>query len=147
MKIGIASDHRGYNKKQKIKKYLVKKGYEVIDYGTDSNKNVDYPDFAIKIGEAYNNKEFMYGITICSNGVGMSIACNKVKGIRCAKINNQKEVVSAKREDNINMIALPASLFMFEIKDIISSFFKTSFSDKERYSRRIKKLDNYEASK
>ena len=103
MKIGIVSDHRGYKLKIKIVKYLKHKKYEVIDYGTNSTDLVDYPDYAIKLGEEYNNKSFDYGIAICANGVGMSIACNKVKGIRCAKINNSKEAKTARNDDDINI--------------------------------------------
>ena len=91
MKIGIASDHRGYNLKAKLIKYLSKKGYEAIDYGTDSSESVDYPDFAFKLGEEYNKESFDYGIAICGNGIGISIACNKVKGVRCAKVDSKKK--------------------------------------------------------
>ncbi len=144
MKIGIASDHRGYKLKQKLTKYLKKKKYDVIDYGTSSIEIVDYPDFAIKLGEEYKNKAFDYGIAICANGVGMSIACNKVKGVRCAKVNNVWEVKTARHDDDINIISLPANLLFFEIKDIVDAFLTTPFSTVERYSRRIQKLKEYE---
>lgn len=144
MKIGIASDHRGYKLKEKLTKYLKKKGYDVIDYGTNSEDIVDYSDFGIALGEKYNQKEFDYGIGICANGVGMSIACNKVKGIRCAKINTSEEAISARRDDDINIIALPSNLMMLEIKDIVDAFLETPFSTVERYSRRIQKLKDYE---
>lgn len=144
MKIGVASDHRGYKVKQKLIKYLLKKKYEVIDYGTNSTEIVDYPDFGIRLGEELIKNKFDYGIGICANGVGMSIACNKVNGIRCAKTNNVKEVISARKEDDINIVAISADLFFFEIKDIIDAFIKTSFSTIERYDRRVKKLLDYE---
>lgn len=145
MKIGIASDHRGYKLKQKLTKYLRKKGYDVIDYGTDSDKEkVDYPDFGIKLGERVASKEVDYGIGICSNGVGIAIACNKVKGMRCGKVDSAKEVVHARREDDINAIAISADKFFFEIKDIVDAFLKTPFSPLERYVRRVQKLKDYE---
>lgn len=147
MRIGIVSDHRGYKIKKKIVRYLQRKKHDVIDYGTDSMKIVDYPDYAIKIGEEYTKSSFDFGIAICANGVGMSIVCNKVNGVRCAKINNSKEAKSARNDDDINIISLPATLMMFEIKDIIDTFLKTPFSKVERYSKRIEKINKYEAQK
>lgn len=144
MKIGITSDHRGYKLKQKLTKYLTKKGYDVVDYGTNSTDIVDYPDFGIRLGEEYVNNAFDRGIAICANGVGMSIACNKVKGVRCAKINTAKEAKTARNDDDINIIALPTNLMMFEVKDIVDAFLNTPFSTVERYSRRIQKLNDYE---
>ena len=144
MRIGVASDHRGYKMKQKLTKYLKRKGYDVIDYGTDSLSLVDYPDFAIRLGEEYMKQSFDFGIAICANGVGMSIACNKVKGVRCAKINNAWEVKTARRDDNINIISIPSNLMMFEVKDIVDAFIKTPFSTIERYSNRLKKIQDYE---
>jgi ribose 5-phosphate isomerase B len=144
MKIGIASDHRGYKLKEKVLKYLKNKKYEVVDLGTNSNAIVDYPDFGISLGEKIANKEIDYGIGICSNGVGISIACNKVKGVRCGKVDNAKEAMHAKREDNINAIAIGSNKFLFEVKDIIDAFIKTNFSPVERYNRRIEKLNEYE---
>jgi len=144
MKIGITSDHRGYKLKEKLTKYLLKKGYDVIDYGTNSTEIVDYPDFGIKLGEEYINNSFDRGIAICANGVGMSIACNKVRGVRCAKINTSKEAKSARNDDDINIIAIPTNLMMFEVKDIVDAFLKTPFSTVDRYSRRIQKLNDYE---
>ena len=81
MKIGIASDHRGYKLKEFLKNHL---DYEMIDYGTTSEESVDYPDFGISLGEAVAKGNTDLGIAICGSGIGISIACNKVKGIRCA---------------------------------------------------------------
>ena len=88
MKIGIVSDHRGYELKQDIINEL--KEYEIIDYGTYSNESVDYPDYAFKLGQKINEKEVEKGIAICGSGIGISIACNKVKNIRCAKVSNKE---------------------------------------------------------
>ena len=91
MKIGLANDHRGYPLKEKIKKYLNKKGYEIIDYGTNSNESVDYTEYAFKIGEAIIKEEVELGIVICGTGIGISIACKKVKGRRCAKVDKVRQ--------------------------------------------------------
>ena len=88
MKLGIARDHRGYKLKEQIKNEL---DIEIIDYGTYSEESCDYPDFAFKLGEAVVNKEVDYGIAICGSGIGISIACNKVKGVRCAKVSDSEE--------------------------------------------------------
>ena len=91
MKIGIASDHRGYKLKEFLKNHL---DYEMIDYGTTSEESVDYPDFGISLGEAVAKGNTDLGIAICGSGIGISIACNKVKGIRCAKVSNKQEAKS-----------------------------------------------------
>ncbi|HHX16571.1 MAG TPA: RpiB/LacA/LacB family sugar-phosphate isomerase [Mollicutes bacterium] len=144
MKIGITADHRGYNLKEKLIKYLEKKGHETIDYGTNSTESVDYPDFAFKLGEEYINKSFDYGIAICGNGIGISIACNKVKGIRCAKVDNDKEARSAREHNDANIIAIGTDKNIFEVKDIVDAFLSFPFSGEERHIRRIKKIEEYE---
>ena len=144
MKIGIAADHRGYKFKEKLTKYLNRKGYDVIDYGTNSSASVDYPDFGINLGEEYAKKSFDYGIAICGNGVGISIACNKVKGVRCAKVDNINDAKLAREHNDANIIAIGSNKFFFEIKDIIDMFLKTNFSNVERHSKRIKKITDYE---
>ena len=85
MKVGIVSDHRGYELKKELVKELT--NYELIDYGTYSTESVDYPDYAFLLGDKVVKKEVDYGIAICGSGIGISIACNKVNGIRCAKVN------------------------------------------------------------
>ena len=98
MKIGIVSDHRGYELKSKIIKKM--KNIDFIDYGTDSNKSVDYPDYAFKLGEKINKKEVDLGIAICGSGIGICIACNKVKGVRCAKVNSIKDAIYTRKDNN-----------------------------------------------
>ena len=97
MKIGIASDHRGFKLKELIKENL---DYDFIDYGTNSEESTDYPIYAFKLGEAVVNKEVEYGVAICGSGIGISIACNKVKGIRCAKVSNTEEAKYTISENN-----------------------------------------------
>lgn len=144
MKIGIANDHRGYKLKLKLVDYLKKKGYEVTDYGTDSTISVDYPDYGILLGEKVRDKEVDYGIAICGSGIGISIACNKVKGVRCAKVNNTREAKLCRQDNNANIIALNEKMYVFEAKDIIDTFLKTEYKEEERYQRRIDKISKYE---
>ncbi len=144
MKIGIANDHRGYKLKLKLVDYLKKKGYEVTDYGTDSTVSVDYPDYGILLGEKVRDKEVDYGIAICGSGIGISISCNKVKGVRCAKVNNTREAKLCRQDNNANIIALNEKMYIFEAKDIIDTFLKTEYKEEERYQRRIDKISKYE---
>ena len=140
MKIGIACDHAGVEQKNRIKKYL--KDYEIEDYGTDDPKvSVDYPDYAHKICKAYNNKEIDLGIVVCKTGIGMSIACNKVKGIRCAKPCNTKEAKLSREHNDANIIAFSANMPMLLVKKILKVFLNTNFSYEERHLRRIGKLE------
>jgi len=144
MKIGIANDHRGYKLKTKLKIYLQKKGYEVEDYGALSTESVDYPDFGILLGEKVRDNEVDFGIAICGSGIGISIACNKVKGVRCAKVNNAKEAKITRIDNNANIIALSEKLHLFEAKDIVDAFLNTKYEPQERFERRINKITEYE---
>ena len=144
MNIGIANDHRGYELKQKLTDYLTKKGYNVINFGTDSIESADYPDYAIKLCNAVIKEQVIYGIAICGNGIGMCIACNKVKGIRCAKVSTSKEAKMCRLHNDANVIAIGSDLSFLEIKDIIDNFLMTNFSEDERHVRRIEKITKYE---
>lgn len=144
MTIGIVSDHRGYKLKEKIKETLDKKEYQLIDYGTNSEESVDYPDFAFLLGEKVANKEVDYGVALCGSGIGMTIACNKVKGIRCGNITRVEEVITARNDDNINMIALNENTKIEDALKIINAFISTEFSSIERYQRRELKIQKYE---
>ena len=144
MRLGIASDHRGYELKEKLKKYLNKKGYEVEDYGTDSPESADYPIYGIKLGEAIRDKEIDLGIVICGTGIGISIACNKVKGVRCSRIVNAKEAKTTKIHNMANVIALNEKMFLFQAKDIVDNFIKTKYQDDERFIRRVNQITEYE---
>lgn len=142
-KIGIASDHRGYKMKQKLTKYLNKKGYTVVDYGGEGLSGDDYTEFGFKLGEAIGKHEVEKGIAICGSGIGISIACNKVKNVRCAKVDNTKEVKWARRDNDANAIAISGKMPVFRAKDIVDVFLNHSFNGAERYQRRIDQLNNY----
>lgn len=141
--IGVASDHRGYDLKQKLTKYLTKKGYTVIDYGCDDKLSHDYPEFGFKLGEAIRDQKIEKGIAICGSGIGISIACNKVKGVRCAKVTNTKEAKYTRKDNDANIIAINGNMPTFRAKDIVDVFLKTKFSNEERHKNRIKMLDEY----
>ena len=142
-KIGLASDHRGYDLKQKLTKYLNKKGYTVIDYGCDDKNSHDYPEYAFKLGEGVRDKKVEKGIAICGSGIGISIACNKVKGVRCAKVNNPKEAKYTRQDNDANIIALSGDMELYKAKDVVDTFLNTPFSNEERHIKRIKMVDDY----
>lgn len=144
MKIGIANDHHGVKIKQELTNYLINLGYNVINYGTDEDEMVDYPDYAFKIGEAVRDKEINYGILICNTGIGMSIACNKVKGVRCAKVNNVYEAEMTRRDNDANVIALSAQIPFEELCSILTKFLKTDYNNIDRYNRRLDKINKYD---
>ena len=116
MKIGICSDHRGYNTKKELTNILKEKGYTIIDYGTYNDASTDYPIYAFKLCEAIKENYADFGIALCGTGIGMSIAANKVKGIRCAKIDNLVDAKYAKRHNNANVLAISANKKIDDIK-------------------------------
>ena len=144
MKIGFASDHRGY----KLKKYLIEeleKNYEIEDYGTYSEESVDYPDYAFILGENVVNKNVDFGVAICGSGIGISIACNKVKGILCATVSNKEEAYYTRNDNNSNIVAFSEKTNKEEALEIVKTFVETPFSNEERHLRRINKIKEYEA--
>ena len=143
MKIGLANDHRAYNVKEELKSLL--DDYEIIDYGCFSNDMVDYPKYAITLATAVVNKDVDLGIVMCGTGIGVSIAANKVKKIRCAKIDNVDEARSAKEHNNANVLAFSAqSHTAKEIKEMIDIFINSTFNINPRYKMRIEQVEKYE---
>lgn len=140
MKIGIANDHAGFELKKEIKPYLLSKGYEVIDYGSDSDKSVDYPDYAHKLALAVENKEVDLGISICGSGNGINIAANKHQGVRSALCWMPEISKLARQHNNANICALPARFINEQqAKEILDQFLNTSFEG-GRHEMRIKKI-------
>lgn len=140
MLVGIASDHRGVN----LKKKLVEHFENLKDYGTMTEDSVDYPVYAFKIGEDVRDKKIDFGILICGSGIGMSIACNKVKGVRCAKVNNAKEAEYTRNDNDANVMAISAELSDEDAIKIVETFLNTPFSELEKHQRRINLITKYE---
>ncbi|MFH1352173.1 MAG: ribose-5-phosphate isomerase [bacterium] len=140
MKIALASDHAGFSYKEKVKEYLNGLGHEVIDFGTNSEESVDYPDFIIPASRAVANGECEKGILIGGSGNGEAMAANKVKGIRCALCWNIESARLGMAHNNANMISMGQR--MMDIKTalaIVEEWLKTSF-DGGRHVARIKKI-------
>lgn len=144
MRIGIANDHRGVDAKEIISKYLIEKGYGVVNYGTDTKDAVDFPDYAYKLGKGVLNKEVDLGIAICGTGIGMSIALNKMKGIYCAKVSKESEAVLSKAHNNANVIAISEETDKDLMLNIIDKFVSTPFSNIDRYINRNNKIKDIE---
>ena len=140
--IVIGCDHGGYELKFNLTKKLQEKGYTIVNYGSNTSDRVDYPEYAFKVGNALK-EEIELGILICGTGIGMSIAANKVEGVRCALVHNTKEAKLTKEHNNANCIALSSTLSMFRIKDILDVFINTKFSNEERHQRRVDMINNY----
>ena len=143
MKIIIASDHHGVSIKAKIIKFLKKLGYEVEDYGTNSTELVDYPEYAFKVSKSVRDGEASLGVLLCGTGIGMSIAANKVRGIRCAKIDNVNDARLSKEHNNANVLAMSSKKRFGEIKKMLLEFLNTKTSNEERHTRRRNAIDNY----
>lgn len=144
MKIGICSDHRGFYMKKALVEYLEHAGYEVIDYGTDSDESVDFPVFAFKLGDGIVKKRVNRGIAICGTGIGMSIALNKVCGVYCAKVSNISEAVLCRQHNNANAIAFSADIDIEQATAIVDKFLLTEFSSDSKYAKRNKMIKDRE---
>lgn len=144
MKIGIGSDHAGFELKEFLKKEIEKDGYEVIDYGTNIKKSVDYPDFASKVAEGIIKKETEKGILICGTGIGMSIAANKFKGVRAARCCSIYDAILARQHNDANILTLGARLIAKELAwEITKTFLETPFL-KGRHLKRVNKIKKIE---
>ena len=144
MKIAIATDHNGVNEKKEIIKYLEEKGIEILDLSTDNTPTDDYPDFALRVAKSVINNECNFGILLCGTGIGMSIAANKVKGIRCAHVSSIEEAYHTRVDNDANIIALSYKNDLSNILEMVDKFINTPFSNEERHIRRINKIKEFE---
>ena len=144
MKIGFGCDHGGFELKKQVLKYLQDKGYECIDYGIYENQSVDYPDYAKIVAKAVLNKEIDKGILFCGTGIGISIAANKIKGIRCANLSDTYSASKCVEHNNCNMISLGGRTVGAEIAfEIVDRFLSAKFEG-DRHERRVNKLMSFE---
>lgn len=143
MVIGIATDHHGVKVKSELIDYFTRQGYQMVDYGTNSEDMVDYPSFAFQVGEEVALKKIDYGILLCGTGIGMSIACNKVKGVRCAKVSNVEEARLSREHNDANVLALSSNMPIDQIEEVVHIFLTTSFLG-ERHLRRVQQITTYE---
>ena len=145
MKIAIGNDHGAYVYKNEILDMLVKEGHEVINVGCDGPEYVDYPDYARQVADLVVNQNVDCGILLCGTGIGISIAANKVKGIRCALCTDTTMAKLTREHNDANILALGQRTTGIETaKDIVHTFLNTPFSNGERHIKRIQKIKEIE---
>lgn len=127
-KIAIGCDHAAFNEKEKLKFYLIKKGYDLFDVGTNSLDSVDYPSFGHKVGRMVANNKVSKGIVICGSGIGISIAANKVKGIRAALCTTSGHAEMSRKHNDANVLAIGARMTDYNtILEIVNTWLNTEF--------------------
>ncbi len=144
MKIAIGSDHAGFRLKEKIKEYLLSKGYEVLDFGTNSTNSTHYPIFAKEVAKAVQEKKADYGILICGSGIGMSITANKFPGIRAALCVNEYMARMSRMHNDANVLCLGDRVVGDELAlSIVEAWLSTGFEG-GRHKERIKLIEEIE---
>ena len=141
MKVSIGCDHGALALKNKVVPFLQAKGYEVVDFGTHTLDSCDYPDFAAPAAKAVASGECEKGIVLCTTGIGVSIAANKVAGVRCALLSDLMTARMTREHNDTNMMAIGAGVVgeMLALQ-IVDTWLTTPFSHNERHQRRIDKV-------
>ena len=141
LKIAVASDHGGFALKEKVKEHLVQRGFEVDDLGTHSEESVDYPVYGKACGEAVASGKADLGVVVCGTGIGISIAANKVKGVRCGLCTSVEMAHLTKQHNNANILALGGRTTEPELAlKIVDEWLDTEFEG-GRHQRRVDMLD------
>ena len=139
-RIAIGGDHAAVDQKTELIKNLESKGYSVINFGTDSYDSVDYPDYAVKVANDVASGNSAKGILICGSGIGVSIAANKVKGIRAALCYNEETAKLARQHNNANILCLPQRFVVLEAAlEMTEAFMNTAFEG-GRHEKRVGKI-------
>ncbi len=146
IKLGFASDHRGYELKEKLIAYfkLQEDILDITDCGTNSLNSCDYPDYAYLLGRELETNGVDFGIAICGSGIGIGIALNKMKGVYCAKVNNALEAKYTRLDNNTNAVSFSGDTSFSEAIRIVDTFIHTDFSSEERHKKRIEKVKRIE---
>jgi RpiB/LacA/LacB family sugar-phosphate isomerase len=147
-RIAIAADHAGFELKEEMAAHLRGAGFEVMDLGTGDEGPVDYPDFALAIGEALREGRAERGILICGSGVGACVAANKMRGIRAGLCHDTYSARQGVEHDDINVLCLGARVIGEELaRELILTFLAARFTGEERHLRRLAKVNAIEADK
>ncbi|HSJ67176.1 MAG TPA: ribose 5-phosphate isomerase B [Anditalea sp.] len=140
VKIAIGGDHAGYEYKEKLVNSLVEAGYEVKDFGPDSNASVDYADYVHPLSSAIESGEYSLGIVICGSGNGVAITANKHQGIRAALCWNEELAALGRSHNNANVLAIPARFVTFELAEKMATIFLTTDFEGGRHQTRVDKI-------
>jgi ribose 5-phosphate isomerase B len=143
VKIAIGSDHRGVNFKSCVAGFLIGMGISFTDFGPYTSESIDYPDIAQAVAETVARGEFNYGILICGTGIGMSIAANKINGIRAALCTDSFSAERSRAHNNANILCLGAERGEAGVKEMLEVFFNTRFEG-GRHQRRLDKIAQIE---
>lgn len=140
MRIGIASDHAGFEQKQMLVSYLAGIGHDVVDYGPDSDDRVDYPDYAERVADAVAGGDVERGVLVCGTGIGMAVAANKVRGIRAANVVSPEFAALAREHNDANVVTV-SGRFVDEATNraIVDAFIATEFGG-GRHAGRVEKI-------
>lgn len=145
MRIALGCDHRGLKLKRAITQLLLEQGHQYEDFGSHSADPVDYPDIAAKVASAVASRKFDHGILVCSSGIGMSIAANKIKGIRAALCCNASSAQRARQHNDANVLCLGEDMLdLASALDIVKVYLSTTFEG-GRHLRRVEKIRALEA--
>jgi len=144
VKIALGSDHAGFKLKEALKGFLVSRNFKVLDEGTYSEDAVDYPDFARKVADDIKNKKADFGILICGTGIGMSIAANRIKGIRAALCLFPEMAKLARLHNDANVLVLPGRLISSELAQWIVEVFLSEKFEGGRHQQRVRKIEEME---
>ena len=144
MKLSIASDHGAYHLKEHMKEFLAAKGHEVVDCGTHSTDSCDYPIYAKAAADLVVSGECEKGIVLCTTGIGISIAANKVKGIRCALCTTSLQAEMTRRHNDSNMLAIGAGVTGQNLADRIVEVFLSTDFEGGRHARRVDLMMSFE---
>ena len=141
MRIAIAADHAGFKLKQDLVKCLGELGHRVVDLGTNSEDPVDYPDYAVAVGNAVLGGTAERGVLICGSGVGASVAANKLKGIRAAVCHDTYSAHQGVEHDDMNVLVLGSRVIGLALgRELVTAFLHATFSGEERHVRRLNKV-------
>jgi len=144
MKVAIAADHGGYSLKEEIRELLNELGHEVYDFGTNSLESVDYPDYALPVAEGVADGHFDRGILICGTGLGMSIAANKVPGVRAVVVHDTFSAKATRQHNDSNVLAIGGRVIGAGLaQEIVTVWLQTDFEG-GRHSNRIQKISEIE---
>lgn len=138
----IGSDHAGFKMKNDLREALAKGDFEITDLGTFTEDSCDYPDIAREVGEKVREHKDSFGILLCGTGIGMSMAANKLRGIRAALVTSEEMVEMSRKHNNANVLCMGARISTPElIQKMADKFLATTFDAEERHARRVQKID------
>ena len=143
VRLALGADHGGYELKEAIRQWCLEKGYRVVDFGTSSEKSVDYPDYAHLVAEAVAKRDVDFGVLICRSGIGMSMAANKVSGVRAALIHTEEAARLSREHNDANVLCLASDgIEVSQVLAVLKRWLTTPFAGGGRHERRLSKIES-----